>query len=797
MQPLLRSFVSFGFLVAGLAIATTPAHATWPNNPALNRAVSIGPDEQGASKSIPDGVGGAFVVWQDARTGYGHHDIYAQRLDSEGNVLWATNGVPICIADSIQAYPLIVSDGAGGAIIVWADVRGPSIDSYMQRVNGAGVVQWAANGVLVCNAPGDQFVSGILSDGAGGAILAFTDTRSGNTDVYVQRVSPSGALMWLATGVPICTAAGIQNSPELVAGGGGAIVSWNDERLGFANSDIYVRAVTLAGVAQWTANGVALCTATGVQRDAHLVTDGADGAIVSWHDERTPGTSVDVYARRVSSSGVPQWTANGVAICAVAAHQYTPVLTSDGVGGAIIAWGDGRTGPSYDIFAQRVNGSGVVQWAANGVSVSAAADNQVNPVIISDGLGGALVAWEDLRLGTADLYGQRLNSAGVSQWTVNGAPLSTAIGGQGSITLSPDGNAGAIAFWTDYRSDVGDIYAQRINSQGLLGRLEPLIDDVRDVPNDQGGRVRVLWQPSVMDVGPSFRISSYTLWRRITTTAALARVSRPVDDRAPAPGSVRADPHGAESVYWEYVVEIPGRGAPGYSYMVTTGSDSMPGSVSYEVFFVEARDGVSGAFYTSAVDSGYSVDNLSPATPGPFTAHVAAGATHLHWNPNQESDLLQYRLYRGSSPGFVPGPGNRIASPPDTGYTDASTGFYYKLSAVDVHGNESPYALVAPTTTDVAINGADVSLALGSANPAHGLARLRFTLPRVMDAKLVVHDAAGRVVHVLREGACAAGEHSLAWNGTDRDGRVLGSGVYWARLSAGERSLTVRFAWLR
>ncbi len=58
-----------------------------------------------------------------------------------------------------SAYPTIVSDGAGGAIVTWKDHRsGTSYDIYAQRISAGGTVQWTANGVALCTATGDQSV---------------------------------------------------------------------------------------------------------------------------------------------------------------------------------------------------------------------------------------------------------------------------------------------------------------------------------------------------------------------------------------------------------------------------------------------------------------------------------------------------------------------------------------------------------------------------------------------------------------------------------------------------------------
>jgi len=267
---------------------------------------------------------------------------------------------------------------------------------------------WVQDGVALCTATGYQQAPTIASDGAGGAIVTWQDYRSGsNYDIYAQRVDASGAVQWTADGVALCTATGDQEYPTIASdGAGGAIVTWGDTRSG--NYDIYAQRVDASGVVQWTTDGVVLCTKGSAEPT--IASDGAGGAIVTWNDYRS-GSNDDIYAQRVNASGTVEWAADGIPLCTATGNQHWPTSVSDGAGGAIVTWDDGR-GRDDHIYAQRVNASGVVQWAADGVALCTAGGIQWWPKIISDGAGGAIVTWYDERGGKNDIYAQRVDAAG-------------------------------------------------------------------------------------------------------------------------------------------------------------------------------------------------------------------------------------------------------------------------------------------------------------------------------------------------------------------------------------------------
>ncbi len=794
-----------GFACAAVALSfvfpVRAAHAVWPSDTfAGNLPVCTANGDQSTPVSVSDGAGGAIVAFTDLRSG--STDIYVQHVSAAGQNVWTANGVAVCTAAFTQFTPVIASDGAGGAIIAWADARNAAVyDLYAQRISAAGVPQWTANGVAVCSAGGDQLQPSIVADGAGGAIIAWSDSRSLSTyDIYAQRVNAAGTPQWTANGVAVCTAAGDQAVPVLTTDGlSGCLVAWQDGR--GADRDIYCMRLLAGGTSTWFTNGTALCTSTGDQLSPAIVSDGGNGAIVTWQDARG-GSTTDIYTQRVNGSGLTQWLFNGLGLCTATGNQSGAVLAPDGFGGAVCAWTDYRSGTA-DIYTQRLSAGGLVQWAVNGVALCTSIYDQYAAAIASDGANGALVAWQDYRNAAGlDLYAQRVSGVGAAQWAANGVAVSLAAYNQSSPSVVSDGANGMLAVWADGRASGSyDIYAQRVDRYGYLG-AEPAITSVRDVLNDQGGKVKVSWNASVLDAAYDANLFAYDIYRSAPSSLAPgAVVVHSFSERVAAGDhAVVQQGNGAQAIAWEYLATVLASHFPAaYSYLAATTGDSVGGSNPYTPFLVVARNYTGTMYWTSAADSGYSVDNLPPAAVTPFSGQYAGGAATLHWGKAGDADFASYRLYRGATASFVPSPSNLVVDQPDTGYVDVIGALdYYKIASVDTHGNVGPYTTVLPSgVVGVGDPHAPAVAALTAYTDRSGATRIAWSVPRSGDVQLTLHSVAGRLVRELARGARAAGTYETAWDGRDAHGAPVAAGVYLARLATAERVLLTRVVCVR
>jgi hypothetical protein len=770
-------------LAAGVAGAWT--HSTTSPFVVNNGAPGTG------TMVVADGAGGVFTTWGDARMA--NYDVYVQHFDAAGNALWTPGGVALCSNASSQ-YPYgIIADGYGGAIVVWLDYRANlNGDFYARKVSSSGLPQWTSDGVAVTNIATYKGGLSIASDRLGGVLCTWYDGRNAATldDIFLQRVNGSGSPVFTANGITLCNASNYQQVPVIATDAAGyCYVAWNDFRTGGA--DVYAQRITISnGVTNWAANGAAICSLPSASYGPSIVSTGANDVVIAWTDYRI-GSKSEIYAQFLRAyDGLAYWTANGVLVASPPSAVALYALVDDGTGGYVAAFATNTNNTFNSLYAQRFDLSGAATWSAPGVLIRQGSGAAYNVSSCADGTGGVLVGWQDTRTDGGDTYVQRIAPSGYVRWRANGLPVANGAGIQQGIRMAAGATGGVYAAFDDAN---GHPEVQQVDEWGYLAAA-PVIHDVADVPNDQGGMVKVSWYASPLDTDPLYRnITNYVVFRSVPPQAA-ARMQR----LATSPAGARMTLGGrnylhtrtaAQDYFWEELEQIVPRHVTAYSAVEPTGGDSMGVGNPLTTFMVEAQGDYGTSFWFTSADSGYSVDNVPPVAPVAFMGQYVAGQVALHWTPNTEADLAGYRLYRGTNAGFVPGPASLVAALADTGYAGTpGAPYYYKLTALDVHGNESLVASLAPTGTLAVETGGPAVFFLAPPAPspvAQGReAALSFSLARSGRADLAVLDAAGRHVRTLAAGDFAAGAHRVAWNGLDDAGRATAPGLYFVRLSA-------------
>ncbi|MBI5170632.1 MAG: T9SS type A sorting domain-containing protein [Candidatus Eisenbacteria bacterium] len=227
----------------------------------------------------------------------------------------------------------------------------------------------------------------------------------------------------------------------------------------------------------------------------------------------------------------------------------------------------------------------------------------------------------------------------------------------------------------------------------------PLLFAVRDVRGDQGGRVQLSWQASDYDKPAVHSVTGYRVWRRGQPFApGMPHDALPSGWIARPSASAALAAFAPPSEYWEAIATLPAAMLNGYAYTAGTTRDSAEGDPAWTAFFVQAITSDVSTFYNSVVDSGYSVDNLAPPAPGPFAVVYAPTANTLHWTARTIPDLRGYEVHRGGQPTFVPSAATLVTTTADSSYADVPGAHYYKLAAIDVHGNRSRWLSASPSS---------------------------------------------------------------------------------------------------
>jgi hypothetical protein len=443
-------------IICSAMFTAVSAQWNWNPDPTINNPVCTASNTTGKTGvlSVPDATGGSYILWEDNRTSATTAtDIYLQHLDNYGNQLLPATGLAICTADSNQTNVVMTADGLGGVIIAWQDnrVSNSSGDIYMQKVNAAGAIQWTANGIPAINTTANQISPVITIVSLTEFIILWRDGRNGTIDLYANKYSSLTGIKQWATDAEIVNQPLTQQRQQVFPDqAGGFFCIWEDQRISSAETDLFVQRVDGTGAVLWAANGVNICNASFNQLNPQITGDGSTGIVATWTDNRISATDQNIYAQRIDATGTVQWAANGVVVCSATGNQNTPFIVPVGLGNTIITWGDNRVSTSdRNVYAQKLDNTGAAQWAANGVGICTAAFNQPNATssltIVPDNSNGAIITWDDNRANNTttglDIYAQKITSAGTVAWAANGVNIATRTGSNQRTTSIVPDNA--------------------------------------------------------------------------------------------------------------------------------------------------------------------------------------------------------------------------------------------------------------------------------------------------------------------------------------------------------------------
>jgi len=145
--------------------------------------------------------------------------------------------------------------------------------------------------------------------------------------------------------------------------------------------------------------------------------------------------------------------------------QMAPQLVGNASGGVVIAWSEGDS----RVYLQAIDGAGKSPWGP--IAVSKGIAGQDHHRIVSDGVGGVLVVWQERRYDCGSqgdyVVVQRFDGRGRGQWGPKGVTIAGGAGGAFPDIVA-DGKGGSIVVWYQRRDWSGDhaVFVQRIDGAG-------------------------------------------------------------------------------------------------------------------------------------------------------------------------------------------------------------------------------------------------------------------------------------------------------------------------------------------
>ncbi len=431
------------------------------SNERINTDITLGWQGDPAVAASRDGW---FIFsWEDRRQ-IGNSDVFSQRFDSEGERVGDNFRVSDSTAAGDQCISALHIAPDGTTLIVWDDRRyGLGGDIFAQWLNPDGSLR--GENFRVNDDPiglANQYEPDVEGDSAGNFVVAWMDGRGRNSrdwNIFGQRFRSDGTR--LGNNFQITTDDSIQWTPRVaVAPGGKFLVCWDDFRRG--QWDVYAQFFNSTGQPVDTNFRVNSDQTNAEQHVGDAAANSYSDFIIVWTDIRNGND--DIYAQRFDSAGNRLGGEIKINDDTGTAKQYSPAVTAASDGGYWVAWVDEREG-NPNVYCQRLARDGGKIGENFRVNDDFASSHQRVSSVGMERQGTILIAWEDERGTSCDIYCTLLDSLGreiIPNLMVNDDTWGTA--GQ-YYPSAAGGNNKFLVVWTDGR-DGWNIYGQFFDSRG-------------------------------------------------------------------------------------------------------------------------------------------------------------------------------------------------------------------------------------------------------------------------------------------------------------------------------------------
>ena len=169
----------------------------WANDVKINS--NSGTSSRNSPAVAIDNDDNIYFSWTDERNG--NADIYLAKYDSNGQPLWTPDNLQVnAYANYNQSFPSLAIDTSNNIYLSWTDERNGNQDIFAQKIDSNGNRLWAADMRVNINlGPSSQSSSNIIINPANNkAYATWQDDRNGNFDIFTSPVENYGAITNIA-----------------------------------------------------------------------------------------------------------------------------------------------------------------------------------------------------------------------------------------------------------------------------------------------------------------------------------------------------------------------------------------------------------------------------------------------------------------------------------------------------------------------------------------------------------------------------------------------------------------------
>ncbi|MBE0647828.1 MAG: T9SS type A sorting domain-containing protein [Bacteroidales bacterium] len=336
--------------------------------------------------------GGAYVAWPKA-VDNGDSKVIVQRITASGQKAWS-NDLVLGETGFDFAWPQIVSDGSGGAIVTlykeWGPYWAPNRNILAQRFDEDGNALWPTYALLFTGGIIQSYVhQQAVADGAGGAwVCWFYEQTSGHLSTFVQHVDENAVVAFPLGGFEATTnMATLSLEPAMCANESthDVYLMWRETNIAQSQYGLFGQRIDLAGSRLWGNNGKQFVPVGSQNPILINLSPLGSGGVVSYIYDAASGTNGAVRSIRFDDAGTQVWTTSPVDVSSVASPKGKLDAGNFLSGQMIVAWADGRTGNS-DVFAQNVTEEGTLGPLSFEVTVTPDTLFFLTPESITDGV---------------------------------------------------------------------------------------------------------------------------------------------------------------------------------------------------------------------------------------------------------------------------------------------------------------------------------------------------------------------------------------------------------------------------